>query len=236
MRLDKMISNITSISRKEIKKICKENRVLVNGDVITDPSFKVNEETDVVKIDNKRIMYKKFVYYMLNKPKDCICATNDKKHLTVINLIEEDEYKDEIFPVGRLDKDTVGLLLITNDGMLAHNLLSPVKHVDKKYFVRVTGKLEAEHADVFKKGIKLEEDFITKPAKLEILKSSEISEAYVTISEGKFHQIKRMFLSMGMVVIYLKRISMGGLVLDENLDEGSYRELTEEEVMNLKNR
>ena len=169
---------------------------------------------------------------MLHKPAGVISATTDAKDKTVIDLIESKKRKD-LFPVGRLDKDTEGLLLITNDGELAHRLLSPKKHVDKVYFAKVKGVVTEEDQRIFAEGVSLGKGEMAKPSRLEILVSDEISEIRLTIQEGKFHQVKRMFLSVGKEVIYLKRLSMGTLQLDENLALGEYRPLTEEELKQL---
>ena len=179
------------------------------------------------------VAYAEYEYYMLNKPAGVVSATEDKKDSTVLDLIDEKQRKD-LFPVGRLDKDTEGLLLITNDGELAHQLLSPKKHVDKVYFARIDGKVTEEDRRRFAEGLEIGEEKLTLPAYLEILKSEEISEIRLTIREGKFHQVKRMFHAVGKEVIYLKRLQMGSLVLDPRLALGEYRELTGQELEALR--
>ena len=196
---------------------------------------KVDTDKSMVCFDGREVAYAEYEYYMLNKPAGVISATEDNRCETVIDLIESKKRKD-LFPVGRLDKDTEGLLLITNDGALAHRLLSPKKHVDKCYFAKVQGKVTEEDVMAFSKGVNigtLEEEEWTMPGELVILKSDEISEIRLTIQEGKFHQVKRMFQAVGKEVIYLKRERMGTLVLDDSLELGEYRELTDEELKNL---
>lgn len=229
-RIDKILANLGYGSRKDIKKNIKSGMVKVNNEVIKDNSIKIDPYKENIKFNNKKINYRKFIYLMLNKPSGVISATEDNHSKTVIDLID-DEYKAfNPFPVGRLDKDTEGLLILTNDGDLAHKLLSPKKHVDKKYYVKVEGYLDENDKTAFKEGLDIGEKNITLPAELDIKKSNEISECYVIIREGKFHQIKRMFISLGKKVIYLKRISMGNVELDSNLKLGEYRELTSKEI------
>lgn len=229
-RIDKILANLGYGSRKDIKKNIKSGMVKVNNEVIKDNSIKIDPYKENIKFNNKKINYRKFIYLMLNKPSGVISATEDNHSKTVIDLID-DEYKAfNPFPVGRLDKDTEGLLILTNDGDLAHKLLSPKKHVDKKYYVKVEGYLDKNDKTAFKEGLDIGEKNITLPAELDIKKSNEISECYVIIREGKFHQIKRMFISLGKKVIYLKRISMGNVELDSNLKLGEYRELTSKEI------
>ncbi|MGO1369556.1 MAG: pseudouridine synthase [Senegalia sp. (in: firmicutes)] len=229
-RIDKILSNLGYGTRKEIKQKIKSKMVKVNGQTIKDNSVKVNPYEDIIKFNEKIIDYRKFIYLMLNKPAGIISATEDNFNKTVIDLID-DKYKAfKPFPVGRLDKDTEGLLLITNDGELAHKLLSPKKHIDKKYFVKVSGKLDNFDEESFIKGIDIGEKNLTLPAELDIKVSDEISECYVIIREGKFHQVKRMFEALGKKVIYLKRVKMGSLYLDSNLKLGEYKELSNEEL------
>ncbi|NBI05318.1 pseudouridine synthase [Senegalia massiliensis] len=229
-RIDKILANLGYGSRKDIKKNIKSGMVKVNNEVIKNNSIKIDPYKENIKFKNKKINYRKFIYLMLNKPSGVISATEDNHSKTVIDLID-DEYKAfNPFPVGRLDKDTEGLLILTNDGDLAHKLLSPKKHVDKKYYVKVEGYLDENDKTAFKEGLDIGEKNITLPAELDIKKSNEISECYVIIREGKFHQIKRMFISLGKKVIYLKRISMGNVELDSNLKLGEYRELTSKEI------
>jgi 16S rRNA pseudouridine516 synthase len=219
-------------ARSEVKQWIRKGRVKVNDSIVTKPEQKVSLE-DMVCFDDTRISYQSVVYYMLHKPAGVVSATRDKVSRTVLDLISDRQRKD-LFPVGRLDKDTEGLLLITNDGELAHQLLSPKKHVDKVYYAKVSGRVTEEDAKAFREGVRIEEDYCTLPAKLTILASDAISEIELTIQEGKFHQVKRMFEAVGKEVIYLKRLSMGSLVLDEKLKPGEYRELTKEEIVLLK--
>ncbi len=230
MRLDKMLANMGYGSRKQVKEYIRKGFVLVNGETITNDDFKIDELNDEVIIADNKVEYNDKVYIMLNKPDGYVSATFDNNDPTVIDLVSEYSYKD-IFPVGRLDKDTHGLLLITNDGALAHNLLSPKKHVLKKYYLKYEGVINENKIKEFAQGIELE-DFICKSAELIDLKNNE---AYVIISEGKFHQVKRMMEKIGCNVTYLKRIEFGTLILDENLKEGEYRLLTQEEINNLIN-
>lgn len=233
MRLDKFLKENGICTRSESKKILKNGLVKVNGIVIKNSDYKVDENKDEIVFNGNLIKYEQFVYIMINKPAGYLSATEDRNQKTILDLIPEYNYKN-LFPFGRLDKDSVGLLIISNDGALAHELLSPKKHVDKKYYLRIKGKLAASDVEKFNKGITLEDGYVCKSAKLEILSSSDISECYVTISEGKFHQLKRMFKMIEKEVVYLKRISFGKINLDENLKEGEYRLLSEEEVKILK--
>ncbi len=225
MRLDKMLANMGYGSRKEVKEYIRKGYVLVNGEIVTNDDFKIDEVNDEVVIADNKVEYSDKIYIMLNKPDGYVSATFDNNDPTVIDLVSEYSYKN-IFPVGRLDKDTHGLLLITNDGVLAHNLLSPKKHVLKKYYLKYDGKITANNIEKFKKGIDLG-DFITKPAELIDLGNNE---AYVIISEGKFHQVKRMMEHINCNVTYLKRIEFGPLKLDDNLEEKEYRLLSKEEI------
>ncbi|MBQ8558973.1 MAG: pseudouridine synthase [Tyzzerella sp.] len=232
MRLDKYLADMGVGTRTEIKKYVRRGKVKVDGVVVKSPEVKVDPNVQKVSYLDQPVSYEKFEYYMLNKPAGVISATTDKKDKTVIDLITEKKRKD-LFPVGRLDKDTEGLLLITNDGELAHRLLAPKKHVDKVYYAKVKGKVTEEDVKAFAEGVSIGQGEMAKPATLEILVSDEISEIRLTIQEGKFHQVKRMFISVGKEVVYLKRLSMGSLVLDENLPLGAYRPLTREELEQL---
>ena len=237
MRLDKFLANSGIGTRKEVKDILKNKKISVNDIFVKDGKIQIDEEKDIVKYEDKIIHYKPFVYIMMNKPAGVISATEDNHHKTVIDLLNNEYRTYDIFPVGRLDIDTEGLLLLTNDGVLSHNLLSPKKHVDKKYYVKIANSLSDDDIKMLENGIKLEENFVTKKAKVEIIcNNSEKNEnlAYITISEGKFHQVKRMFKAVNNEVLYLKRVKMGSLLLDEKLKLGEYRELTEEELNNLK--
>ena len=237
MRLDKFLANSGIGTRKEVKEILKNKKISVNDAFVKDGKIQIDEEKDIVKYEDNIIYYKPFVYIMMNKPAGVISATEDNHHRTVIDLLNDEYRTYDIFPVGRLDIDTEGLLLLTNDGILSHNLLSPKKHVDKKYYVKIANPLTEEDIKTLENGIKLEENFITKNAKVEIICNNiENNEylAYITISEGKFHQVKRMFKAVNNEVLYLKRMKMGNLLLDENLKLGEYRELTAEELDSLK--
>lgn len=235
MRLDKFLANSGIGTRKEVKIILKKGKIKVNEKIVKDAKMQVDEIKDDVKIEGEKITYKAFVYIMMNKPSGVISATEDGKHKTVIDLLCEKYKNYKVFPVGRLDIDTEGLLLLTNDGVLAHNLLSPKKHVDKKYYVELKEPLTIEKKKILENGIKLEENFVTKKAKIEIIDKDEdieVNSVFITISEGKFHQVKRMFKFVENEVLYLKRVKMGKLLLPEDLKLGEYRELSEEE-MNL---
>lgn len=232
IRLDKYLADMGCGTRQEVKKLIRSGQVSVNGAVVKKPETKVEQTVQEVCLNGEKVGYESFEYYMLNKPAGVISATEDRSCQTVVDLIQEKKRKD-LFPVGRLDKDTEGLLLITNDGELAHRLLSPKKHVDKCYFARVSGKVTEDDVRSFENGVNigsLEQPEITMPGKLEIITSDEISQIHLTIQEGKFHQVKRMFRAVGKEVIYLKRLRMGTLVLDENLSIGEYRPLTKEEL------
>lgn len=231
MRLDKFLAEAGGCTRSEAKLLIKSGKVTVNGKIVKKADEKIDEKADAVFMKNEEIKYHKYEYYMLNKPAGVVSATSDEKDKTVISLIGSN--RKDLFPVGRLDKDTEGLLLITNDGVLAHNLLSPKKHVNKKYYAKISGYVTKDTVSVFAEGLKISNEFTAMPAKLEIITSDEVSEIYVTIQEGKYHQIKKMFIAVGMEVIYLKRISMKNLVLDKNLAPGMYRELKEDEINDL---
>ncbi|CUP65870.1 pseudouridine synthase [Clostridium baratii] len=234
-RLDKIISNLGYGSRKEIKAIARKGLIEVDGVIVKDSSMNVDPEKSVIKINGEEIFYREYIYLMMNKPDGVISATHDNRDETVIDLLEIDHQAFDPFPVGRLDKDTVGLLLLTNDGELNHRLISPKWKVDKVYYAKIDKKVTEKDIEAFKKGITLDDGYVCKEAKLEILNSSdEGSEINLTIQEGKFHQVKRMFEAVDKKVVYLKRIEFGGLSLDEELEEGEYRELTEEELAQLK--
>lgn len=234
-RLDKIISNLGYGSRKEIKAIARKGLIEVDGVIVKDSSMNVDPEKSVIKINGEEIFYREYIYLMMNKPDGVISATHDNRDETVIDLLEIDHQAFDPFPVGRLDKDTVGLLLLTNDGELNHRLISPKWKVDKVYYAKIDKKVTEKDIEAFKKGITLDDGYVCKEAKLEILNvSDEGSEINLTIQEGKFHQVKRMFEAVDKKVVYLKRIEFGGLSLDEELEEGEYRELTEEELAQLK--
>ena len=234
MRLDKFLSDMGAGTRNELKKEIRKSGVNVDGVIVKDPGFSVCDSSHVV-FRGSVVVYEEFVYYMLNKPAGIISASEDDRESTVIDLISEPKRRD-LFPVGRLDRDTEGLLLITNDGALSHRLLSPKHHVDKVYFARVSGILSDSDIELFRDGLVLTDGLECLPADLKILSVSEeeyISEAEITVREGKFHQVKRMFGSVGAEVIYLKRLSMGPLALDPGLAPGEYRRLTPDEMLAL---
>ena len=236
MRVDKLLSNVGVASRAELKKYCKQGLISVNGKVINNPGVQVDSESDDIRFNGEKIVYREFVYIMLNKPDGYISATFDKYDPIVLDLIDQSYLVFEPFPVGRLDKDTEGLLVLTNDGQLAHRVLSPKKHVPKTYYAKIQGKVTEEDILAFEKGVILDDGYETMPSQVKILKSDDMSEIELTIHEGKFHQVKRMFESVGKKVVYLKRLSMGKLKLDESLKLGEYRELTEEEVKFIEER
>ena len=234
-RLDKVLSNLGYGTRKELKKICRSGLVEVNGEIAKDSGIQVDPEKDKIVINGEEVFYREFIYLMMNKPDGVISATYDNRDETVIDLLEVEHQVFEPFPVGRLDKDTVGLLLLTNDGELNHRLISPKWHVDKVYYAKIDKAVDEKDVEAFKNGITLDDGYKCKEGKLEIISSSdEGSEVMVTIQEGKYHQVKRMFEALGKTVVYLKRTEFGTLPLDEDLEEGEYRELTDEELAILK--
>lgn len=236
IRLDKFLSNMGVGTRTEVKKLIGKQRVFVNELCARGPEQKIDTEQDIVTVDGNRITFTSYEYWMLHKPSGVVSATEDKKDKTVLDLMEgcNSPFWKELFPVGRLDKDTEGLLLLTNDGELAHNLLSPKKHVSKVYYAKIEGNVTEKEVQLFADGLVVDSELTALPAKLEIIKSDLQSEINLEICEGKFHQVKRMFQAVGKRVLYLKRISMGGLVLDHMLMPGEYRKLSEEEVHVLK--
>lgn len=266
VRLDKYLADMGIGTRSEVKNLVRKGRIKINDEVVKKPEEKITIGEDRVLVDGNRVDYVSYEYYMLNKPAGVISASSDPKAETVIDLIEEAVRKD-LFPVGRLDKDTEGLLLITNDGELAHQLLSPKKHVDKVYFAVVLGKVKEEVVELFAKGLQVDEQLTAMPAKLKIGKgirvafdeikekltdeedywrekglltmdsdgTLEATEITLTLREGKFHQVKRMFEAVNHKVVYLKRLSMGSLQLDDTLAPGEYRMLTEVELKELRN-
>jgi len=230
IRLDKLISNMGYGSRSEIKKYIKQNRVRVNEDIAKTPN-QMMEDGDKVIFDGKIIEYKEFHYYILNKPQGVISATEDKKDKTVIDLLETRIQKLGLFPVGRLDKDTEGLLVLTNDGALSYELLSPKKHVPKVYYVELESLVTDEDIKRIEEGMELD-DFTAMPGEFERLEDGKAG--FITIHEGKFHQVKKMFIALDNEVEYLQRVKMGGLELDPELGLGEYRELSDEELERLK--
>ena len=234
MRLDKLLAHCGYGTRKEVKDVIKKGHVSVNGVIIKKDKTQVEPDKDIVEVDGERLVYEEFVYYMLNKPDGFVSATEDNVHRTVIELID-DYYRDDIFPVGRLDIDTEGLLLITNDGQLSHQLLSPKKHCPKVYYAKIKGEVTQADVEAFKRGITIDDGYLCQSAILNILSvENGNSEIEVEIYEGKFHQVKRMFIAVGKEVTYLKRIKMKNLVLDPSLELGEYRRLTQQELDGLK--
>lgn len=238
-RLDKLLSHAGFGTRSGIKLLVKQGAVQVNGKTVKDSGMQVNPDSDEIIVDGERVSHKEFVYLMLNKPPGVVSATEDNRDKTVIDLIGDDFAHYDLFPVGRLDKDTEGLLLLTNDGKLAHELLSPKKHVPKTYFAEVDGAVGDSDQEAFRQGVTLDDGYVTMPAELTILSTGDPaaripSKIELTIMEGKFHQVKRMFEAVGKKVVYLKRMKMGALLLDDYLRLGEYRELTDEELTRLK--
>lgn len=229
LRLDKYLADMGVGTRTQVKQMIRRGQVTVNGETAKKPEQKVDTQKDRVEVQGEQVGYRKYRYFLLHKPAGYVSATEDRKEQTVLSLLPKGMQKD-LFPVGRLDKDTEGLLLLTNDGDLAHRLLSPKKHVDKTYFARVCGIVTQEDAEAFREGVDIGDEKNTLSARLEILESGEESRILLTICEGRYHQVKRMFEARGKKVIYLKRLSMGPLVLEDELLPGSFRELTEEEL------
>ena len=237
IRLDKYLADMQLGTRSQVKEYIKKGRVKVDDITVKSCDTKIDIDTCNVMFDGKHIGYSELEYYMLNKPAGVLSAARDKKQTTVVDLITERARKD-LFPVGRLDKDTEGLLLITNDGELAHNLLAPKKHVDKTYYARAAGRIKEEAIKLFADGLHVDDEFTALPAKLELKGYNDkdnYTDVIITIHEGKFHQIKRMFEAVGSEVLYLKRLRMGSLVLDETLKPGEYRTLTQKEIDELYN-
>ena len=232
MRLDKYLVACAVGSRTEVKNLLKAGRVTVNGKKEKSAKLQINENTDEIYFDGEKLDYEEFVYYMMNKPQGVISATEDPQHKTVLDLLDDLARSKEVFPVGRLDIDTHGLLLLTNDGKLAHALLSPKRHVDKTYLAQINGVMTDADVETFAQGIPLK-DFTCQPAKLELVsidREKEESLVRVTIAEGKFHQVKRMVAYCGKEVVDLQRLTMGTLTLDEGLKRGEWRRLTKEEL------
>ena len=232
VRLDKFLADAGKGTRSEVKKFIQKGQVQVNGAPAMKPELKVDPEKDTVILSGETVgVAPEFVYYLLNKPAGCVSATEDRNDRTVMEYVPSD--RKGIFPVGRLDKDTEGLLIITNDGAMAHDLLSPKKHVDKTYYAKVKGKISDMEVKQFADGLFVDEELTALPAILKVLSynsDKDYSEIHVTIHEGKFHQVKRMFTAIGSEVLFLKRITFGALPLDESLKTGEYRALTKEEI------
>lgn len=238
IRLDKYLADVGGGTRTKVKQLIRRGSVVVNDNLIRQADYKVDLDNDIVMVDGKRVSYEEFQYYMLNKPAGVVSARTDNRDKTVLELIDEGKRRD-LFPVGRLDKDTEGLLIITNDGKLANNLLAPGKHVDKCYYARIDGEVTEETVARFREGLDIGDEKLTAPARLTILSCNMTeetceSEIEITITEGRYHQIKRMFEAVGMKVTYLKRLSMGELKLDDSLLCGEYRKLSDSEIKLLK--
>lgn len=254
LRLDKYLAELGIGTRSEVKKLIRAGQITVNGIPAQKPEMKIDELTDEVCLRGEVLRYAAYEYYLFHKPAGCVSATEDKMHRTVMDYFT-DTIRNDLFPVGRLDIDTEGLLLITNDGALAHELLSPAKHVAKTYYAKVLGNVTEEDVSLFSTGVDIGEDRLTRPAVLKILKNDRsiddieqkklaehlhvpedavFSEIELTITEGKFHQVKRMFQAVGKEVVYLKRLSMGSLLLPPELKPGEYRALTDEELSALR--
>lgn len=229
MRLDKYLCELNIGSRSQIKNFIRQKLVTVNGELAVKPEQKVDEYKDVIAFRGETLSYQKYVYYMLNKPQGVVSATQDNTAATVVELIDSTR-KADIFPVGRLDKDTEGLLLLTNDGELAHNMLSPKKHVDKTYLVTMAHALSETESSLLENGVDIGDEKLTAPAKVQFQDETHI---LLTIHEGRFHQVKRMLQAVGNEVIALKRIRFGPLLLDEALASGESRELTEQEIAQI---
>ncbi|WP_406677059.1 pseudouridine synthase [Moorella sp. ACPs] len=233
-RLDRVLAHMGLGTRKEIRKLIKEKRVQVNGRPAGDPGLHVLPGCDLIEVNGEPLAYRQYIYLMLNKPRGVLSATEDRFAKVVVDLLPPRYRAFHPFPVGRLDKDAEGLLLLTNDGKLAHQLLSPKKHVPKTYYVVVGGMVTENDAEAFRRGVILDDGYRTMPGELKILSPGPEAEVELTIFEGKYHQVKRMFAAVGKKVIYLKRIAIGPLVLDKLLKPGEYRELTEEEIERLR--
>lgn len=234
-RLDKIIASTGKWSRREVKMLVRQGRVLVDGVPARTAEEKADPETAEITVNGEALTYRRHTWVMLNKPAGYLSATEDGRGKTVLDLLPEELRRQGLFPVGRLDKDTEGLLLLTNEGGLAHELLSPRHHVDKVYYTRVAGRLTEADCRAFAEGMVLEDGLVCLPAGLEILSADAESEAYVTLREGKFHQVKRMLAQRGKPVQYLERVRMGNLTLDAALPRGNFRFLTNEEVESLRN-
>lgn len=234
-RLDKLLSGTGRWSRREVKLLVKQGRVLADGAPVPSPESKYDPEAVTLTVDGEVVLWRKDIWVMMNKPAGVLSATEDGKGKTVLDLLPPELQKLELFPVGRLDKDTEGLLLLTNDGQTAHRLLSPKYHVDKVYYARVNGRLEESDCRAFESGMTLADGLVCRPAGLEILSAGPESECLVTVREGKFHQVKRMLAAQRKPVTYLKRVSMGKLPLDAGLGIGDFRYLTEKELDVLRN-
>lgn len=232
LRLDKFISSQTEITRSEIKKLLSKNKVTVNGTVIRDGSFKINPETDKITADGENIVYLDKIYIILNKPEGYVCAARDKKEKTVLELLDSKHRRKDIFPAGRLDKDTVGMVLITNDGQLSHKILSPKSHIPKYYIVKLAEGFKDEYVEIFEQGVKIDGEELCMPAKVRAIENNAYM-VLLEISEGKFHQVKRMFKAVENRVVKLQRIQMGGLEIPDKLAVGEYMDIMHKDVEKL---
>jgi len=235
VRIDKLLAHTGFGSRTDVKKLLKEKAVKIDGVLVKDAKYKVNLENEVVTVYDEVVRYREFVYLMMNKPQDCLSATKDKSGRTVLDLLSEEYLSFDVVPAGRLDRDTEGLMLLTNDGALVHEIISPKKEVYKRYVAQISGELTDEGIAKLESGVEIldgtGEPFVTKPAKVTDLGANCVS---IEITEGKFHQVKRMFAKVGCKVVYLKREAIGALELDPDLGLGEYRELTASELRTFK--
>lgn len=233
-RLDKVLASTGKWTRREAKELIRQRQVLADGVLIRSAEEKVDPEAVHITVSGEALVYRKYTWVMLNKPAGYLSATEDGRGATVLDLLPEELRRQGLFPVGRLDKDTEGLLLLTNEGGLAHDLLSPRRHVDKVYYTRTEGRLTEADSRAFEAGMVLDDGLVCLPAGLEIITAGEESEAYVTLREGKFHQVKRMLAHLGKPVLYLERVRMGPLAMDKELSRGAFRFLTENELEELR--
>ena len=233
-RLDKIVASTGKWSRREVKELSRRGQVMVDGAAVRSVEEKFDPEAVEITVCGEPLGYRRFTWIMLNKPAGVLSATEDGRGETVLDLLPRELQRQGLFPVGRLDKDTEGLLLLTNEGPLAHAILSPKRHVDKVYYARTAGRLTEEDCRAFAAGMSLDDGLVCQPAELEILSAGTESEAHVTLREGKFHQVKRMLAARGKPVLYLERIQMGTLSLDRGLSRGAFRFLTEEEINGLR--
>ncbi len=229
-RIDKILSNMGYGTRKEVKELVRSGQVQVDGSIVKDPGQQIMPDSQEITVEGRKLIYRDTIYIMMNKPQGVISATEDSRERTVVELLPDEFRAFDPFPVGRLDKDTEGLLLLTNDGQLSHRLLSPKKHVPKTYLAKIRGRVDEEDVEAFGKGVTLEDGYRTMASRLVVMERGSISTIEVTIYEGKYHQVKRMFQAVGKEVIYLKRIAMGALKLDETLELGEFRELKADEL------
>ena len=233
MRIDKLLAHTGYGTRKTVKQLLKKRAVQVDGNIVTKGDIHVNPDTESVTVKGEEVIYEAYVYLMLHKPAGVVSATFDNRDKTVIDLVPDSYAHYALFPVGRLDKDTEGLLILTNDGLLNHMLTSPKKNIVKTYYAEVDGYVSEKEVSLFQKGITLDDGYRAKPAELRVLKSGDVSKIELDITEGKFHQVKRMFEAVEMSVLYLKRLSMGGIHLDNGLEPGQIRSLSEAEQVYL---